>query len=166
MIWNFIGQILYNPILAIVKSSVLLFMLRLGGHRRSVRLAIHGLNIFNIALAIGIFITVIFQCQPVSFFWQRLTDPTAEGTCIDTAAFYVTTASLTILTDLMVLSFPFWIFLGLKLALKVRIALIGVFTLGAVYVLVSAPQIHIKANSHKRHGDRNPPSCLARRYQL
>lgn len=132
MVWNFIGQILYNPILAIVKSSVLLFMLRLGGHRREVRLTIHALNVFNIALAIGIFVTVIFQCTPVSFFWVRMTDPTAQGTCVNTSVFYVATAALTILTDLMVLAFPFWIFMGLKLALRVRLALIGVFALGAV----------------------------------
>ena len=71
MQWNFIGQILYNPILAIVKTSVLLFMLRLGGHKREIRYTIHALNAFNIALAISVFITVIFQCRPVNFFWER-----------------------------------------------------------------------------------------------
>ncbi|KAF6838656.1 CFEM domain-containing protein [Colletotrichum musicola] len=66
--WNYIGQILYNPILAIVKSSVLLFMLRLGGHKRGVRLTIHALNMFNVALGIAIFVVVIFQCAPIAFF--------------------------------------------------------------------------------------------------
>jgi hypothetical protein len=107
-------------------------MLRLGGHRREVRLTIHALNGFNIALAIGIFVAVVFQCTPVPFFWRRMTDRTAVGTCVDTAAFYVITAGLTILTDLLVLGFPFWIFMGLKLPMKVKMALIGVFLLGAV----------------------------------
>lgn len=132
MIWNFVGQILYNPILAVVKSSVLLFMLRLGGHRQAVRYTIHGLNAFNVALGIGIFITVIFQCSPVNYFWIRVSDPTAVGTCVNTGLFYVITAALTIFTDALVLAFPFWIFIGLKLPLRVKIALLGVFLLGAV----------------------------------
>ncbi|KAH9211450.1 hypothetical protein DL95DRAFT_464881 [Leptodontidium sp. 2 PMI_412] len=136
MQWNFIGQILYNPILAIVKTSVLLFMLRLGGHKREIRYAIQGLNFFNIALAISVFITVIFQCQPVNFFWERMRDPTLKGTCIDTGAFYIATSALTIFTDLAVLALPFWIFLGLKMPLKVRIALITVFLLGFVVTIV------------------------------
>tara|TARA_R110002060_G_scaffold9940_4_gene14839 strand:- start:203 stop:679 length:477 start_codon:yes stop_codon:yes gene_type:complete len=134
MQWNFIGQILYNPILAIVKTSVLLFMLRLGGHKREIRYTIHALNAFNIALAISVFITVIFQCRPVNFFWERMRDPTMKGTCVDTGIFYIVTSALTIFTDLAVLALPFWIFLGLKMPLKVRIALMGVFLLGGVYV--------------------------------
>lgn len=137
MLWNFVGQILYNPILAIVKSSVLLFMLRLGGHQRNVRLTIHTLNGFNIALAIGIFVAVVFQCTPVDYFWKRMSDPTLKGTCVDTASFYVATAALTILTDILVLALPFWIFLGLKMASRLKFALIGVFLLGGMLVSIS-----------------------------
>lgn len=61
MQWNYVIQILYNPILAMVKNSVLLFLLRFSGNRRSVRYCIHALNIFNLALMVTIFIVVIFQ---------------------------------------------------------------------------------------------------------
>ncbi|KAJ5054713.1 uncharacterized protein L3040_000979 [Drepanopeziza brunnea f. sp. 'multigermtubi'] len=136
MKWNFIGQILYNPILAIVKSSILVFMVRLGGHKPELWYTILALNVFNIALAVSIFTTVVFQCRPVSFFWRRMRDPTLQGTCIDTATFYVATASLTIFTDVLVLALPFWIFLGLKMPLRVRITLVGVFLLGAMFVVL------------------------------
>ncbi|RSM06209.1 hypothetical protein CEP52_005834 [Fusarium oligoseptatum] len=46
LFWNWIMQVLYNPILALVKSSVLIFLLRLGGHRRSIRWSIYALNTF------------------------------------------------------------------------------------------------------------------------
>ncbi|KAI9055268.1 hypothetical protein LZ554_000231 [Drepanopeziza brunnea f. sp. 'monogermtubi'] len=137
MKWNFIGQTLYNPILAIVKSSILVFMLRLGGHKPELRYTILALNVLNVALAVSIFTTVVFQCRPVSFFWRRMRDPTLHGTCIDTATFYVATASLTIFTDVLVLALPFWIFLGLKMPLRVRIALVGVFLLGAIVTVFS-----------------------------
>ncbi|ORY67539.1 uncharacterized protein BCR38DRAFT_456273 [Pseudomassariella vexata] len=126
MMWNYVIQILYNPILALVKGSVLLFILRIGGHRRSIRYSIHVLNIFNSGLAVGIFITVIFQCKPIPYFWERVTDSTLKGTCVDTGAFYVSTAALTILTDLLVLALP-----------RLKFALMSVFLLGAVVTVIS-----------------------------
>ncbi|KAF6810872.1 CFEM domain-containing protein [Colletotrichum sojae] len=132
--WNYIGQILYNPMLAIVKSSVLLFMLRLSGHKRGVRLTIHALNMFNVTLGIAIFVVVIFQCAPIAFFWDK-TIP--GGRCIKGTTFYAITAGLTILTDILVLAFPFWIFIGLQMARRVKAALIAVFLLGGVVTVVS-----------------------------
>ncbi|KAI1799437.1 hypothetical protein F4811DRAFT_543790 [Daldinia bambusicola] len=137
MYWNYVIQILYNPILALVKCSVLMFLLRIGGQRRRIRYSIHALNIFTIGLMIAIFVTVIFQCSPISYFWKRITNPTLPGKCIDTGIFYVTTAALTIFTDVLVLALPFWIFMGLKMAPKVKFAIMVVFLLGAVVTVVS-----------------------------
>ncbi|KAI5867230.1 hypothetical protein GGS23DRAFT_166830 [Durotheca rogersii] len=137
MFWNYVIQILYNPILAIVKSSVLVFLLRIGGQRRKIRYSIHALNVFNVGLMVAIFVTVIFQCSPIPYFWQRITDPTLEGRCVDTGIFYVATAGLTIFTDVLVLALPFWIFMGLKMAPKVKLAIMAVFLLGGVVTVVS-----------------------------
>ncbi|KAI1491193.1 hypothetical protein F5X96DRAFT_632392 [Biscogniauxia mediterranea] len=137
MKWNYLIQIFYNPILALVKSSVLLFLLRIGGQQRKIRYSIHSLNCFNIGLMIAIFLTVIFQCTPIPYFWERVRDPTLEGTCIDTGAFYVATAGLTIFTDILVLILPFRIFMGLKMSIKLKIAIMAVFLLGAIVTVVS-----------------------------
>ncbi|KAK6219767.1 CFEM domain-containing protein [Colletotrichum tabaci] len=137
-LWNYIIQLLYNPILALVKTSVLMFLLRLSGQKRSIRYTIIGLNVFNIALMIAIFTTVVFQCQPISYFWEKAgRNPPTEGKCIDMGAFYVSTASLTIFTDVLALALPFWIFLGLKMQIRVKIALLAVFALGAVVTAIS-----------------------------
>ncbi|KAK1972881.1 CFEM domain-containing protein [Colletotrichum sublineola] len=136
--WNYIIQLLYNPILALVKTSMLMFLLRLSGQKRSVRYTIIGLNVFNIALMIAIFITIVFQCQPISYFWEKAgRDPPKDGKCIDTASFYVSTAALTILTDVLSLALPFWIFVGLKMPRRVKVALLAVFALGAVVTVIS-----------------------------
>lgn len=127
LVWNFAVQVLYNPILALVKTSVLLFMLRLGGQKPGVRWTIHALNVFNIMLMIAIFLVVLFQCDPIAYNW----DPTIPGgKCIQQGTFYLATAALTLFTDLLVLGLPFWIFLDLKMALKLKIALLFVFLLG------------------------------------
>jgi hypothetical protein len=126
-IWNFAVQVLYNPILALVKTSVLVFLLRLGGQKPGVRYAIHALNFFNIALMVAIFLTVIFQCTPIAYNW----DKTIEGArCIKPGNFYLVTAALTIFTDVLVLALPIWIFADLKMQLKMKIAVICIFLLG------------------------------------
>ena len=127
LIWNFAVQVLYNPILSLVKTSVLLFLLRLGGQKPGVPWTIHALNVFNIGLMIAIFLVVLFQCNPIAFNWNTTI---AGGKCIQQGTFYVATAALTIFTDLLVLALPFWIFLDLKMPLKLKIALICVFLLG------------------------------------
>lgn len=132
-LWNYIIQLLYNPILALVKTSVLMFLLRLSGQKRRIRFALIGLNVFNLTLMVAIFVTVIFQCQPINYFWEKAgRNPPTEGKCIDMNAFYVSTASLTILTDVLALAMPFWIFLGLKMPTRVKMALLAVFALGGM----------------------------------
>ncbi|KAF4962176.1 hypothetical protein FSARC_9750 [Fusarium sarcochroum] len=132
--WNYVALLIYNPILALVKTSVLLFLLRLSGQKRSVRNSIIGLMIFNLCQMVALFICWVFQCTPIDFYWDKT--PPKEGTCINEHAFLVSTASLTIMTDLLVLILPLWIFIGLKLPLRVRLAIIGVFTLGGVVTLL------------------------------
>lgn len=132
MLWIYISQILYNPILALVKTSVLCFLLRLGaGLNPGIRWTIHFVNAWNILQGIAIFLVVIFQCTPASFYWLEA-DPTStmKGHCIHQGTFYVVTAGLTILTDLLVLALPIRIFGGLQMKLKLRVAVIGLFCLG------------------------------------
>ncbi|KAF6836250.1 hypothetical protein CPLU01_03748 [Colletotrichum plurivorum] len=137
-LWNYIIQLLYNPILALVKTSVLMFLLRLSGQKRRIRYTIIGLNVFNIALMVAIFVTVVFQCRPISYFWEKAgRNPPTDGSCIDMSAFYVSTAGLTIFTDVLALAMPFWIFLGLKMPRRVKMALLAVFALGGVVTAVS-----------------------------
>lgn len=125
-IWNFVVQVLYNPILALVKTSVLMFLLRLGGQKPGVRLTIHVVNAINIALMIAIFLVVMFQCWPIERNWN----PAAGGHCIQQGVFYLATAGLTLFTDCLVLGLPIWIFADLKMAFKTKVALILVFIVG------------------------------------
>lgn len=124
-------QVLYNPILALVKSSVLIFLLRLGGHRRSIRWSIYALNAFNLAQMFAIFITVLCQTIPVRAYWDKSIKPQRE---VDSPLFYVSTAIITIITDFLVLLIPFWVFLGLKMRIAAKVGLIVVFLVGGVYV--------------------------------
>jgi hypothetical protein len=124
--YNFISSVLYNPILPLVKLSVLIFLLQLGGTKCLVRKFIMSMIIFQAFLMIAVFIAYIFQCNPIEKAW-RLATP---GTCFKQGRFSVASSALSIVTDFIVLMLPFWIFLDLQMNKKVRNALIGIFMLG------------------------------------
>jgi hypothetical protein len=138
LIWNFTVQVLYNPILALVKTSVLIFLLRLGGQKPGVRWAIHIVNLINLALMIAIFLVVMFQCWPIEYNWHP---GIPGGHCIKQGVFYVATAGLTLFTDCLVLGLPIWIFADLKMAFKTKVALILVFIVGFIVTIVGAVRI-------------------------
>ncbi|KAK2787081.1 hypothetical protein FQN52_007347 [Onygenales sp. PD_12] len=132
--WFYLAQIFYNPVLALVKASVLVFLLRLGGQKPRVRYAIYALFTFNALQAIAIFLVATLQCLPISANWDPAVMATA--TCVDNS-FHVTISSLTILTDILVLALPFWIFLGLNMPVASKVGVIGVFLLGISVPIVA-----------------------------
>ncbi len=127
LIWNYAVQILYNPILALVKSSVLIFLLRLFGQKEGVRRFIIGLNTVNLLQMTAVFFVILLQCQPFAFNW----DPTIKGGhCVEQRILFTTTAAFNILTDLVVLGLPLWILVDLNIPKRTKVALMFVFLLG------------------------------------
>ncbi|KAL5866754.1 hypothetical protein ACKVWC_010648 [Pyricularia oryzae] len=126
-IWMYIINVVYNPILAIVKMSVLIFLLRLGGYKTGVRRTILAVGAVNLLMMIGCLLAMIFQCFPFEYNWRPWA---VDGTCINQPAYYVARAVLNVITDIVVLIVPIWIFWDLKVNKKVRWALIFVFMLG------------------------------------
>lgn len=122
-------QILYNPVLSLVKSSVLVLLLRIGGHRAEVRWWIHILNAANLMLMVACFLAVLFQTVPLQGYW----DPTVDSRdTMNFPAFATSTACLTIASDILVLSIPIWLFGGLQMRITMKIGLIAAFLLSGV----------------------------------
>jgi len=127
--WFYIAQIFYNPILALVKCSVLVFILRLGERRRGIRTVVYVLIGFTALQAVAIFCVVVLQCYPIPAVWDPASYP--DAACIG-SEFHVTISSLTIFTDVLVLALPFYVFLGLKMRTATKIAVLCCFASGAV----------------------------------
>jgi hypothetical protein len=132
LIVNYIVVMLYNPQLALVKSSVLFFMLRLGRHQPTLRRIIQVLNWSNIALLVAVLFASIFTCVPVNKYWGR----SIPGRCNNEPLQYLITSGLTILTDILVLAIPVHIVIGLQVARKLKIMLICVLCSGVMQVIV------------------------------
>ncbi|KAI1080021.1 hypothetical protein F5B20DRAFT_580813 [Whalleya microplaca] len=149
LIWIYVVGAVYNPILALVKQSVLIFLLRFSGIKSFIRHVVWGTIVFNTALMVAVFFTVLFQCIPIEKNWNLL----AEGHCIKQFDFGISTACLTILTDLIAVALPFYIFLGLKMNKRRKIGLIAVFMLGTLVTIVSIIRLYFFARNYT---DKNP----------
>ncbi|KAH6624705.1 hypothetical protein B0J18DRAFT_186795 [Chaetomium sp. MPI-SDFR-AT-0129] len=134
LIWSYAVQILYNPILALVKSSVLIFLSRIFGQKDWVRRFLLWLNVVNISQMVGVFFAIILQCTPVAFNWD-LTIP--GGHCVDRRVLYLLTAAFNILTDILIMGLPVWIFWGLRIPKRTKIALLVIFALGLLVTITS-----------------------------
>ena len=126
--WVFINSILYIPILALVKASTLLLLLRLGSANERTRLACYIMIALNLAQLFTFLPVAIARCLPVESSW--ITVPSAK--CLRKDIFDVSLAVANIATDILTLLIPFSIFLGLRINKRVRIALLTVFMLGAL----------------------------------
>ncbi|KAI5456054.1 hypothetical protein BGZ63DRAFT_436065 [Mariannaea sp. PMI_226] len=134
--WNFFEQLCYNPVLATVKCSILVFLLRLQGHDKIIFRVIWGLIIATILHAVAIFFGALFQCVPIETNWHPELKLDPNTRCIDNS-FHIIQSSLTILMDVMVLALPFWIFLGLRMPRAAKIAVLGIFAIGAFVPIVA-----------------------------
>lgn len=125
---NYMVVILYNPELALVKSSVLFFLLRLGGHHLYLRRSIQILNWSNIALLVAVLFASIFTCVPIQKYWDR----TIEGRCNNEALQYIITSSITVATDILVLIMPIKIVFGLQMAKRLKVILVSLLCAGVM----------------------------------
>jgi hypothetical protein len=114
--------------LALVKTSILLFLLRLTGQKKSVRQAIWALLIFNGLTAVATFLITVFHCLPIAANWDAASYP--DAVCLNFADFVTGTASVSILTDVLALMLPTWIVYRLQMQWKQKLMLIGILSFG------------------------------------
>ncbi|KAL5352101.1 hypothetical protein ACLOAV_002046 [Pseudogymnoascus australis] len=131
--YNIANQLLYNPILSLVKASVIFFLLRIGNTHRIARISLWIALALNLALAIAILFACAFQCNPARYVYAA-----AE---MDRAAQIA--AGLAVLTDLIVLAIPTVIVWDLKMSRRKKFVAIGMLSAGAIVTAISIARIVI-----------------------
>jgi hypothetical protein len=74
------------------------------------------------------FLVFLFQCDPIASRWEVATG----AKCIRVDILSVSMATVSIVTDLLTLSVPFALFLGLRVSKRMKNSLIVVFLLGGM----------------------------------
>ncbi|KAI1198346.1 hypothetical protein F5X97DRAFT_342651 [Nemania serpens] len=122
-----------------VRVSISLFLLRIfrvSGARPIILL--------TMALNLGITITyvfcIIFQCTPVSYFWN-IWDGLHEGKCINQWALFLSGGVLATSLDVVLILLPIYWISQLQFSNSKKIATLAMFSLGIVVIITSIMRI-------------------------
>ena len=113
--------------------SIQLFYLRLFPNVW-LRNTIYGIGVLTIAWLIAITLTVVFQCDPIRFFWNP---KIAGGNCIHANRFYFSAGITSTVAIIFVLFLPLPIILRLKTTNTKKFGLAASFVLGAFVGVIS-----------------------------
>ncbi|KAK0111242.1 hypothetical protein ONS95_001615 [Cadophora gregata] len=169
--YNLANQLLYNPILSLVKASVMFFLLRIGNTKKFVKYALYFAQALNLALAIAIFFADAFQCTPAHYMYDKIKmDAEARkaagadakgqvdgvtiygGTCINQIRFFLVSAGLAIVTDVITLIIPTIIVWDLQMPMRKKIIASGMLSVG---VLVTGTSVARLVIYHWRFNPKN-----------
>lgn len=109
--------------------SILLYYFQLSPQKWW-RWSVYGTGFVVSGYCIALFFAVIFACNPIAKAWD-VTIPATEGTCIDILSMFKATASLGIVTDLIMLGLPFPLIFQLNMKTPQKIGIIFVFIIGS-----------------------------------
>lgn len=120
-------QIVYNPAVVAIKSSILLLYRRLfpGRHFHIVLWCVGG---FVLSYSFAQSVVEVFECSPVNSLWN----PQVKGKCINLSAELVASSVLNVVTDVFILVLPLPILWRLQISMERKLQLIGIFSLGGL----------------------------------
>uniref|UniRef100_A0A8H7NJ48 CFEM domain-containing protein n=1 Tax=Bionectria ochroleuca TaxID=29856 RepID=A0A8H7NJ48_BIOOC len=90
----------------------------------------------NSFMGVGFVFLTIFQCQPISYFWQKW-DGLHDGTCLDANTIAWANASSGIALDVWILAIPLLQLRKLQLKWKKKIGVVLMFLVGAFVTIIS-----------------------------
>ncbi|KAK0634103.1 hypothetical protein B0T14DRAFT_417398 [Immersiella caudata] len=136
----FINMLLYTTARFLIRASVILFYLRvfhLPSSNRLARILIATL-IANVVYNLAFFLAVVFQCQPINFFWHLWEhDENRDGHCGNVNILAWVAAISGILFDMWLLVLPFPQLLALRLHWKKKMMGGVMLSVGIAVVIVS-----------------------------
>ncbi|OIW26036.1 hypothetical protein CONLIGDRAFT_684574 [Coniochaeta ligniaria NRRL 30616] len=122
-----------QPALACVKISIVLFYMRIFTTRKF-RIAAYCVMAYTIVWAISTWIVNLTTCSPIAFYYDK-TIP--GGKCRNQAISGSINGGLSLLGDIMVLALPIPVVWSLKINLRKKVGIMGIFLLG-IFVCVAA----------------------------
>ncbi|KAJ5735704.1 uncharacterized protein N7483_000829, partial [Penicillium malachiteum] len=122
------SELIWTISIPIIKTSILLFYIRIFGKMKSLRYTAYGLMSFTFAWAIMVIFVIVFQCNPVAKGYNA----ELPGKCINSWLFFVLGSSMNCATDLVILILPMPLIWKLQLSRMQRVSLLGIFVLGSL----------------------------------
>ncbi|KAL2133232.1 hypothetical protein VTI74DRAFT_2697 [Chaetomium olivicolor] len=129
-------ELIYSMSLSTIKISVLFFYLRVFVNR-GLRIATKAALAFVILWSVGNILQVFLLCRP----FVKTYTPTAEGSCGNQLASFISIGAFSIITDVIILSLPLPTVWSLKTSTLAKLGLTGVFLVGLIVSVISIIRI-------------------------
>jgi hypothetical protein len=126
----YVIEIIYLFQVSALKLSLLYFYYRIFPGK-PVRKVILATGVFNTLFGIAFVLAAIFQCQPISFFWNGW-DREHTGQCVDINALAWANAAISISLDLWMLAIPLSQLYHLQMSLNKKLGVAAMFCVGTL----------------------------------
>ncbi|KAK8116901.1 uncharacterized protein PG998_005182 [Apiospora kogelbergensis] len=136
----FSAPLVYTVTVGAAKATLCLFYRRINPVR-SFQIGVWILCFVCVGSSAAICFSLLFACKPLAASWDPLLADTAV--CLDRPAIYVATAAIGVFTDVCLLAFPIPTVVGLKIKLRQKVALIGLFVVGSITMITSIVRLII-----------------------
>lgn len=119
----------------LIKLSLLAFYWRMFPTDH-VRRCVIVLSVACLLWTLAILVTNLLECQPLSYLWDQLVDPTS-GSCIDLVLYMLGNAIANSIIDILTLILPINEVFKLHMNTSKKIGVCCVFALGSIVVIAS-----------------------------
>lgn len=128
-------EFVYSCTIPAIKMSVIMFYHRIFPIPRFTYM-LYFCAFLALGWFIGVMVVNLVQCHPMNYFWKQYEDPTAKGKCINVEAYFMGNGIAEAVTDWIILAVPFHEVWKLNMPMAQKLAVMGIFGLGALYVLL------------------------------
>lgn len=130
-------EYIYSCAIPTIKMSVILFYHRIFSVARF-NYVLYFCSFLVIGWFIGVIVVNLVQCNPTPYFWKQYADPNAKGKCLDVEGYFMGNGIGEAITDFLILCAPFREVYKLQMRTAQKLALAGIFGLGALYVPIKS----------------------------
>jgi hypothetical protein len=131
--------VLYNPILALIKVSFIVTLIKLEAPSVWIKASLWTLFTVNVMFGIAETLVALFNCRPIPRFWDR----SIPGSCMNTEQYIYGTISVTIITDALVSIVPVFILFRLQMPRKTKALVISFLSLGLIVTAIASYRLSI-----------------------
>ena len=140
----FTTEVCYTGTIVFAKLSILAFYWRLFSRNNFVRYAVMVITAIVAMWGIAVFLIVVTQCRPIQGFWDK--SLTTAVCSVDSYRFFYGNSTPNIITDILLILTPLPAIWALRLELRQKISLSGIFLLGIFVTAVSITRLVVLVN--------------------
>lgn len=137
-----VAQILFLLGTTCTKISILLFYRRLtaGTLQKTFLYVIYASIAFVTSYAVIFEIVLLAGCQPLDAYWYSvLPTYTVDYTCYNEGAAAPAAAIISVFTDIVVVSLPWYVVMGMQMPIRQKLSLCAIFSVGIMYASQDIP---------------------------